>query len=662
MGSFAGLLAGIGDDQHEKHVEDMNNALGKRKNILDLYSSLLQNPNYQDATPEIISEIGRLSSIEPGKLQKEFSKGYQIAPILEPSIQRGHANAQQNRPPNMAAGGVAPPPPTLAPGSGAVPSNGGMPPPNVGMDSLNPSITTMPGQPAALTMPQVGPPPAQVAAQADAIGQMQGATSPEVHTVTPASAAGAFQPPPSNLVQNPLDNIVPKMSAGHPADPYGIGPEPQMPDQPPFSRHDPAGARAWAAHDIQLKKYLEDSKAYDELKRTVAAKQTQEKYDKTQRDAILSDPKTQEWLKTLPAGQRGLVEWQLRTGMPLPGGIGASMSPHMLGNNVPGASAPPGQLDNSGNPIDPTGNYTLRSMNGQEEWIPRQVTKKLEWASDPANPQQMKLYEINPFNPSDKKLVTDISKVNPAMMPTVTNGMRSVPQPDGSIALIPMTTSSGKSAAGKTASVTSVSPPPSGATSSAPTSSLPKGAVVVGGKSLNPEQIITNQQRLGALDNTIEIAQRVQRNLPLLANLIDAGKIQLQTDANQGIIEALINRSVSLTPQEAQLAGDFVSLSEHINTLRGPLGATGFRGPEAFGALMSQRGQLMANPDVTSQVLSNTMKALNRTRNPIAQGLKKSGVSADTNGSVSDVPDPARPKGVPADATWNPTSRTWEKD
>jgi hypothetical protein len=156
--------------------------------------------------------------------------------------------------------------------------------------------------------------------------------------------------------------------------------------------------------------------------------------------------------------------------------------------------------------------------------------------------------------------------------------------------------------------------------------------MIVGARPLTPEQVITNGQKLGALDSTIELVQRVQKNMGLLNSLIAAKKIEMQIDPHQGIFKAAVNRNVPMSPEEAQLAGDFASLMEHINTLRGPLGATGFRGEEAFSALQAQRGQLIANPAVTSQVLANTLKALNRTRDPIAKGLKRAGQDINTGG------------------------------
>ncbi len=146
---------------------------------------------------------------------------------------------------------------------------------------------------------------------------------------------------------------------------------------------------------------------------------------------------------------------------------------------------------------------------------------------------------------------------------------------------------------------------------------------VVGGRPLAPGQRIGFEQKLGAFNNTLDLAQKVQKNLDLVGNLIDAKKIDLQTDPSTGIIKAIINRSMPMNDREMELAGDVASLMEHINTLRGPLAATGFRGHEAWGALQAQRGNLMANPGVTKRTLDNTITALRTQKAAIEKGLSR---------------------------------------
>jgi hypothetical protein len=52
------------------------------------------------------------------------------------------------------------------------------------------------------------------------------------------------------------------------------------------------------------------------------------------------------------------------------------------------------------------------------------------------------------------------------------------------------------------------------------------------------------------------------------------------------------------------------NLSEHIQVIRTPLGAAGFRSLEAFWALQEQYGDLFMNPRITTMVMRNTLKTV----------------------------------------------------
>jgi len=126
---------------------------------------------------------------------------------------------------------------------------------------------------------------------------------------------------------------------------------------------------------------------------------------------------------------------------------------------------------------------------------------------------------------------------------------------------------------------------------------------------LTANQRVTLEKSTSALDKTIDLAQRVRDNYDVLNSLIDAKKIQIQITPD-GVIKQIVARNVPLTDQEAQMAADLQSLEEHINTLRGPLGATGFRSEEAWAALQGQAGNLAGNPEVSKKILDTTLKAL----------------------------------------------------
>lgn len=234
-----------------------------------------------------------------------------------------------------------------------------------------------------------------------------------------------------------------------------------------------------------------------------------------------------------------------------------------------------------------------------------------------------------------------LAGVNPAMAPTQTSATHFIPvtQPDGSTSLVEVQTggSSQKIAPG-------LPKPPSGAGPSA--SGVVRTVPNVGGKSLTPGQRITFDQKAQAFDATIQLATSVKNKLDLLGSLLTAKKIDLQLDPSQGLVKAFINRNVPLTKEEAGLAANFANLLEHINTLRIPLGAAGFRGHEAFSALQMQAGRPMANPQVTRAILENTIKTLEGQRNAIRQGLSgKAPVPAWANDMT------ATPQGLPAPPT-----------
>lgn len=132
---------------------------------------------------------------------------------------------------------------------------------------------------------------------------------------------------------------------------------------------------------------------------------------------------------------------------------------------------------------------------------------------------------------------------------------------------------------------------------------------------------------VGAIGNTIDIANRIHDHIDLLNSLIDAKKIQIQIQPD-GLIKQVVARNVPLTNEETQMAADMQSIEEHINTLRGPLQATGFRGPQAWGALQGQAGNLSGSPEVSKLILENTIKAL-KTQQHIAN--KSLGKESDNN-------------------------------
>jgi hypothetical protein len=212
-----------------------------------------------------------------------------------------------------------------------------------------------------------------------------------------------------------------------------------------------------------------------------------------------------------------------------------------------------------------------------------------------------------------------VAGIDTSLLPTQSNEIRSIQTVDANgnpvTRLEPVTTSHQKVLPKGSAPKVPGVP---GAPAPAPRSSGAKEFE----KPLTALQQLTEEQKLNQYNIAIGRVQSLQQRLPLLNNLIDAGRIELHLDSS-GFIKALLNRAMPMSKEEEQLAGDFRTLMEDINLLRGPMGATGFRGPEAFAALQAQRGQLMARPGITSAVLANTLKALQGQSEPIARKLRK---------------------------------------
>lgn len=195
----------------------------------------------------------------------------------------------------------------------------------------------------------------------------------------------------------------------------------------------------------------------------------------------------------------------------------------------------------------------------------------------------------------------------PALLPSqdTTQKTMTVQTPNGpQQVLMPVTSTKQKVIPGQIQGNNGTSGSPS------PNNGLPPGAINLGPKPLTPNEQLTANNKLGALNNTYDIVNRIKDNPARFGDLLSAGKVQMQVDPKTGYIHGAINRNVPLTKDEQQLASDMISVAEHINTLRGPLGATGFRGADAFANLLSQGGSLKVNPDVMTGVLNNTLKAL----------------------------------------------------
>ena len=110
----------------------------------------------------------------------------------------------------------------------------------------------------------------------------------------------------------------------------------------------------------------------------------------------------------------------------------------------------------------------------------------------------------------------------------------------------------------------------------------------------------TIQEQFVARNSAIGLIDDVLANKQVLSSMLGAGKIAIASNPDGS---GALQRLMPLTDPESKVAGDFLQLIEHANLLRGPLGATGFRGREAWGALQAQRGRPLGDPRITEQTL-----------------------------------------------------------
>jgi len=139
----------------------------------------------------------------------------------------------------------------------------------------------------------------------------------------------------------------------------------------------------------------------------------------------------------------------------------------------------------------------------------------------------------------------------------------------------------------------------------------------------------TIQEQFVARNSAIGLIDDIMANKSTFSSLLGGGKIAI---ASRPDGSGFVQRLMPLSDQEARVVGDFEQLVEHANLLRGPLGATGFRGAQAWGALQAQRGNPAGDPRITTQVMSgmrDRLVGLNSADKLVLTGGGMSGAAAD---------------------------------
>ena len=356
---------------------------------------------------------------------------------------------------------------------------------------------------------------------------------------------------------------------------------------------------------------------------------------------------------------------------------GMAMMPRLMSAGTMGSQAPPGSMEyGTDKPVDPNTRYRVMTlpMTGETMWQPE--TAQVGITQTPGGLQSSNLQTgqqvapiqgaIPPVMNTPKTATTPTGAIeqytpagvasgtppvtvpgaeNPQFVPHVTNSLRSISTTDENNN--PVTTLAPVQSVSQRGTPSLPSTAPNSTHPTAPATNQGSGRTFP--KPFTPEQVLKGQQQLGQYNMAIGRIQDIQSQLPILNSMIESGKLSIETDSS-GLLRSILNRAMPMTPAEAKFVGNFRTMMEDINLLRGPMGATGFRGPEAWAALQAQRGQLLAKPEITKQVLTNTLTALKAQQQPLAQRFSgQTGTPGSVNPVVQMFHDGGNTYHIPAD-------------
>ena len=428
------------------------------------------------------------------------------------------------------------------------------------------------------------------------------------------------------------------------------------------------------AGQINLPQQIQKASA---LAEATAKTATDEKLRLQQAQDDYQSQKADQFEKDYAAGKISLDQLNRRyeiIGLPAPPRTGTGTATYLpapmngkdLKDRMTAEGKPQGDID----AIDPTGLYrvsldpTKTKIQGTFKMVPNTYQGKAATGSNFVNqfPKDALGNDTDP-NMIYYPVLSRTGGAPTGIMPetlinteSVKNNFKTVTQPDGSTVLVPVieTTQTSKTPAGSTtpasplptapASLTGEAPPVTPTPSVAPPGTQPKpkrGAptpatplptagvtgpgTVVGGRPMTPELKQKNEQQAEQLNNTIGVIKDLKSQLPTLANMLSTGKIALQIDPQQGFFKGIINRSMPMTEAEKNVAANWQLLTESVLQMRIPMGGAGFRGPEGFGAIESNKGILTQNPDIINRVLSGTLREFKAQRDPMVSNAKKYG-------------------------------------
>lgn len=154
------------------------------------------------------------------------------------------------------------------------------------------------------------------------------------------------------------------------------------------------------------------------------------------------------------------------------------------------------------------------------------------------------------------------------------------------------------------------------------------------GQGLTELQGTDLEKEAGAYDFTLEQMNTVlglARNPDFhFDDFLHRAKLMFYTNPASGLTATIVSNIDDLQkdkdhPLDAKFAAAYNSLAENINILRGPYKANVSRGQEMLHILQSQRGELRANPEVFRQTLMNSMESALSQLTVLHLGLIRSG-------------------------------------
>ena len=602
-GFFAGLgsaIGGAGSQVPQLREQLLTQWSHSRDALANLIAQARENAHDQQHYNTLLEQEFKVRGAQPGdnKILKHAQNAYQSLVVHPETIKTMQQTGilPNQKPPQTAAG---PPPAGQTPGS------------------LAPMIV---GQPKDASAALGGSSPAEPTGKPIDLGAMGGGGGAGQHIGVPETPMAAPVAQPAQAPQQISMLPSPQVTAQPPIQPVGQGG-----DDARYHQQEAAGFVLPAVAKAHV--------PFAQGEAQLAEKKALDHY-------IISQygPERLNYLKQQlgPGGWEQLQPWQKLAAAQSAGGMTPTNMPMAAFNEelvspfTKGSNLPPGTVAAAGGDLDPEGTYRVMRSRMNNQYIAYPTDIRAEFTPHTVTGPTGEQSFVSPSQAAAGSAGTKIpGAINPSFAPTSTSSLKPIQTVDAQgnavTRLEPVTSTRTKG--GRAAGGAAIQPV-SGTGGGGAATPHPSGGPREFPRPFTPEQQLTGEQKLGQYNIAIDRASSVMKRLPLLNNLLDAGKINLELDTT-GFLKAILNRNMSMTPEEEQLAGDFRTLTEDINLLRGPLGATGFRGPEAFAALQAQRGQLMARPGITAQVLTNTLRALRAQQAPLAKRFKGGDVQAE---------------------------------